>query len=80
MADLMRYEQFSDKITYVNQKDIGDCYKGSWFYGDDENLVIYYGTFGNFNSPGSRMETEEFETQKEYQTMLAKWKNLPEYL
>lgn len=56
--NLENYEQFSDKITEINQEEIGDCLKGVWYYIPDEPLsnndrVIYVGTFGNYNAPGA---------------------------
>lgn len=61
-AGLENYEDFSDKIEYVNQREIGDCSEGEWFYIADKprpdgSKVIYHGTFGNYNSPGASSYT-----------------------
>lgn len=77
------FSEYSDGIEYVNQSEYGDdCLEGEWYYGDDEALVIYSGSFGNYNSPGADSYTnaERFETAEEYREELAKWEACPEYL
>lgn len=59
---LKDYSDFSECTTDINQRDIGDCTEGEWFYIDDDLhiveeqgtfRVIYHGTWGNYNSPGA---------------------------
>lgn len=74
---------YSDCIEYVNQSEYGDGQlEGEWYYGDDEALTIYSGTFGNYNSPGASCYTtsETFETEEEYRCQLQQWADQPEYL
>lgn len=60
---LQNYEDYSECIEYVNQSEYGDDQlEGEWFFIPDEALadgdrVIYHGTFGNYNSPGSSHAT-----------------------
>ena len=90
---LLDYSEFSDLVEYVNQSDdYGDCLRGEWYYspGDVHAVegemcyVIYWGTFGNYNSPGASHHTyaEVFTTEEEedYRKTLAKWEKQPEYV
>ncbi len=76
------FGEYSCGVEYCNQKEIGDCYEGEWYYGDDESLVIYFGSFGNYNSPGADSYThaEQYETKAEYLAALLVWESLPEYV
>jgi hypothetical protein len=77
------FGDYSDCVEYVNQsEDYGDCLRGEWYYGDDESLIIYYGSFGNYNSPGASCYThsEQHETENEYRAALQQWIDQPEYL
>lgn len=56
----------TDLHQYYNQKDIGDTTEGSWFVIIEEPhvvpeqgsfLIIYSGSFGNYNSPGAETYT-----------------------
>lgn len=80
---LKDYSDYADMVTYCNQEEDGfDCQRGEWFYGDDATRTIYYGTFGNYNSPGADCYTyaDDYDTEEEYRAELAKWEAMPEYL
>lgn len=82
-AGLKDFGDFSECIEYVNQTEDGfDSLRGDWFYGDDDTRTIYYGSFGNYNSPGASHYTyaDVYDTEEEYREELAKWEALPEYL
>ena len=80
-AGLMNFEDFSDAIEYVNQRDIGDQLEGGWWYSDDDKLTIYTGTFGNYNSPGASSYTNAdiYDDEDEYKAEVAKLEAMPEY-
>jgi len=72
-----------DRADYVNQYEDGfEVYAGEWFYEDEAALVIYWGTFGNYNSPGASHHTyaEKYDTLEEFKADLADWEAKPEYL
>jgi hypothetical protein len=84
-AGLKDYADFVDCVTFFNQSDYGDgCLEGEWFYDDADTLTIYYGSFGNYNSPGASNYTyadvygadEKAEFALEVQRLQA----LPEYV
>lgn len=65
-ANLMDFGEFSDRITYINQRYLGDdTMQGAWYYVEAPEEyqqrtgnhcpcgIIYSGTFGNYNSPGA---------------------------
>lgn len=82
-AGLLDYSDFSDSVEYCNQEpDWCDTLRGEWYYGDDEALVIYCGTFGNDHSSGSSLFThaEVYDTLSEYRKALSEWEERPEYL
>jgi hypothetical protein len=81
-AGLLNFEDFSDAIEYVNQRDIGDQLEGGWWYSDDEKLTIYAGTFGNYNSPGASSYTNAdiYDDEAEYKAEVAKLEAMPEYV
>lgn len=81
-AGLKGYSDFSEKITYVHQAEIGEGeYKGDWYYADDETLTIYYGTFGNDHSPGADYYTraEVYDDAEDYIQAKENWETCPEY-
>ena len=63
--ELKEYGEIAEKTHDCNQKDLGDCTQGTWFYIPDEPhfvkeedetrvyRVIYSGTWGNYSSPGA---------------------------
>lgn len=73
--------EYSEYITYCNQDDDFDSLCGEWYYFDNDNLVIYHGTFGNDHSPGSKYYTSyhECDTKEEYSKLCKQWEELPEY-
>lgn len=82
-AGFKDYGDFADMVTFCNQSEYGDGQlEGDWFYGDDDERVIYSGSFGNYNAPGSSSDTfaERYETEDEYRAALAEWEAYPEYL
>lgn len=81
-AGLKDFSDFSELVDYVNQEEFGDSARGEWFYGDDENRTLYWGTFADDHSPGASQYTsaEIFETDEEYKAKLAEWEALPEYV
>jgi hypothetical protein len=82
-AGLKDYGDYSDCIEYINQSEYGDGQlEGEWFWNDDEARTIYYGSFGNDNSPGADSYTaaDVYDTEEEYREALAEWEAKPEYL
>lgn len=85
---LKDYGDFIQYVEYVNQSGYGDGQiEGEWWYAeewDDETGrgVIYYGSFGNYNSPGASCYTaaDVYDHEEEYRKDLARWESLPEYL
>jgi len=80
---MKEFGEYSDCITYCNQSEY-DCdqLEGEWFYGDDDERTVYYGSFGNYNSPGASCYThsETYETEEQYRAALVQWEDQPEYL
>ena len=59
---LADFGDFGDRITEINVGEDGFSGYGEWFYVPDEPLptgerVIYYGSWGNDNSPDASMYT-----------------------
>jgi hypothetical protein len=83
-AGLRDYGSFAECVTFTNQTEYGDGQlEGNWYYCDDDRRVIYHGTFGNYNSPGSDHDTYadvygDDETA-DYEATKAKWDAEPEY-
>ena len=82
---LMDYNQYSDCVEYVDQEEYGDGQlQGSWYYIDYGRSVIYYGTFGNYNSPGADSFTFAAiftpEERKEFLKNAIMWEEREEYL
>jgi hypothetical protein len=80
--EFKRFNEFSDKVTYCNQEEFGDGYRGDWYYCDDDTLRVYFGTFADYHSPGASQYTyaESYETQAEYDAVKAKWESAEEFL
>lgn len=62
LAGLADYADFSDCITECNMGEDAFSGYGEWYYIPDEPLptgerVIYFGSWGNDNSPGASMYT-----------------------
>lgn len=79
-AGLKDYGDFAEKVSYRNQKDLGDCDEGDWFYADDENLTVYWGTFGNYHSPGSWYYADVYDDDAEYAEAVQRLKDQPEWV
>lgn len=84
-AGLKDYGDFSECVEYVNQEEDGpDQDRGEWYYCDDDTLTIYYGSFGNYNSPGASSYTYadvyEQDERADYERVKAEWESYPEYL
>lgn len=81
-AGLKDYCEFSYRTTYCNQKTFGDTTEGEWWYADPEKLVIYSGSWGNYNSPGADSYTyaEIFDDPKEFEEAVAAWAEQEEWL
>jgi len=80
---LKDFGDYAECVEYVEQEDdYGDSLRGSWFYGDEDNLTLYYGTFGNYNSPGASHFTyaEVYDDEDEFLDALAEWEAKEEYL
>ncbi len=84
--NLKDFGEFAECVEYVNQREYGDGQlEGEWYYIPDEvpPYVIYYGTFGNYNSPGASSytfaEIYEEDEKEEYQTLCEKWRSCEEY-
>lgn len=76
--------EFMDRVTFCNQEEYGDGQlEGEWWYADDSARVIYYGSFGNYNSPGASSctwaEVYGAEEEAEYREQVAHWEAQPEY-
>lgn len=59
---LADFAKFGDRITEINVGEDSFSGYGEWFYVPDEPLpngdrVIYFGSWGNDNSPGASMYT-----------------------
>lgn len=81
-AGLLDFGDFAEKIEYVNQREDGfEVLAGDWFYPHNETRTIYFGTFGNYNSPGADHFTyaEVYDDENEYREAVASWEAMPEY-
>jgi len=94
--NLADYADFSEKISEIRQRDIGDCTEGTWFYIPDEPhtvedqgtfRVIYHGTWGNYNSPGASSYTnaelydiEDADDMADFEKHKAELESAPEWL
>jgi hypothetical protein len=82
-AGLKDFTQYSDCITYCNQLEYGDeQLEGKWWYADKEHLTIYWGSFGNYNSPGASHHTYAniYDDREEFLVETGWWESLPEFL
>jgi hypothetical protein len=83
-AGLREYGDFAECVEFTNQYELGDGQlEGDWYYCDDENMVIYTGTFGNYNAPGADSYTNadkyDATEQAEYDAEKARLEAMPEY-
>lgn len=74
-----------DYMEFVNEREDGfDQSAGEWYCVDEKAMTIYYGTYGNYNSPGASSFTyadvyEQGEEEK-FNAAVAKWESKPERL
>ena len=81
--ELEDYGDFAERVQFVNQVEYGDdTTSGAWFYGDEEKLAIYTGSFGCYHSPGSSHHTRAdiYPDRESFDEALADLESLPEYL
>lgn len=88
---LQDYGAFADQVSECNVGEDAFSGYGEWFYIPDEPLpnndrVIYFGTWGNDNSPGASSYThaEIFDTDDpvdaaKYQKRVKEWESQPEW-
>ncbi len=82
-AGLKDFGDYSECVEYREQSECyGDSLEGGWFYGDDDSLTIYTGTFGNDHSPGASHYTaaDVYDDPDEYRAEVKRLDFLPEYL
>ncbi len=77
-AGLKDYSEFSIKVRHIEKVDefnFAEYLVGQWYWPDKEKLTIYYGSYGNYNSPGASAYTyaEIFESEEDFRMALAKW-------
>jgi hypothetical protein len=100
---LADYGDFSDMVEFVNQGEDAFSGYGEWYYIPDEVLppmqgvdyegktpnerAIYFGTYGNDNSPGASHYTyaeifdmDDEEDAAEFEARKAEWEAKPEYI
>jgi hypothetical protein len=85
---LQEFGDFADQVGECNMGEDAFSGYGEWFYIPDEPLanndrVIYFGTWGNDNSPGASSCTyaEIFDMDceaAEYQKRIKHWESQPE--
>lgn len=89
---LADFSAFADEITECNMGEDAFSGYGEWFFVADEPLptgdrVIYFGSWGNDNSPGASSYThaEVFDLADEadaaaFARRVQEWESLPEFL
>lgn len=100
---LADFGDFSDRVTYCNQGEDAFSGYGEWYYIPDEVLppmkdvdygdtkpnerAIYFGTYGNDNSPGASYYThaeifdmDDPDDAAEFEARKAEWESKEEYL
>lgn len=89
---LADYGDFADQITECNVGEDAFSGFGEWFFVPDEPLpnndrVIYFGSWGNDNSPGASMYTNaeifdalDPEQLIEFSKRVDHWESQPEYV
>jgi hypothetical protein len=82
-AGLKDFTDYSDCITYCYQSHYNvDQLQGKWWYADEEALTIYWGSFGNYNSPGASHHTyaNVYDDREEFLKEVGWWECIPEFL
>jgi hypothetical protein len=89
---LADYGDFADQTTECNQGEDAFSGFGEWFYIPNERFpgndaVIYFGSWGNDNSPGASSYTnaeifdmDVAEDVAEYQKRVNEWESQPEWV
>jgi hypothetical protein len=89
---LADFGDFADQITECNVGEDAFSGYGDWFFVPDEPLpngdrVIYFGSWGNDNSPGASMYTHaeifdgiDPEEVAEFTLRVQEWESKPEYV
>jgi hypothetical protein len=89
---LADYEDFADRISECNVGEDASSGYGEWFYVPDERLptndaVIYFGSWGNDNSPGASSYThaeifdmDDRDDAAEYSKRVREWRQQPQCL
>ena len=89
---LTDYGDFADQISECNMGEDAFSGYGEWFFVSDEpltnnDLVIYFGSWGNDNCPGASSYThaEVFDGDNpdevaEFQERVRHWQRQPEYV
>jgi len=87
---LQDYGDLADMVTECNQGEDAFSGYGEWFFIPDDPLpgndrVIYFGTWGNDNSPGASSYThaEIFDMDceaAEYEERVKEWESQPEWV
>jgi len=75
------FNEYCEWVTYCNQDDDFDQLMGDWYYLDDMHNTIYYGVFGNDNSPGASRYTwhKKYDSLQEYFEDCKIWQEQREY-
>lgn len=80
-AGLKDFGDYADCVNYCNQREFGDGQlEGDWYYFDEDTGILYYGTFGNYNSAGASHYTYAETDKLEAETMLSQYEAAPEYV
>lgn len=89
--NLTDYGDFADMISEVNVGENAFSGYGDWFFIPDEPLpnndhVIYFGSWGNDNSPGASSYTyaeifdmDDEEDAEAYRQRVKEWESQPDY-
>jgi hypothetical protein len=90
--DLQDYGDFAEQISECNAGEDSFSGFGEWFFVPDEPLpsgyrVIYFGSWGNDNSPGASMYTHaelfdlaDDDDVAEFKRRLKHWQKQPEWV
>jgi hypothetical protein len=86
---LADFSDFADRITERNVGEDSFSGYGEWFFVPDEPLpngdrVVYFGSWGNDNSPGASMYTyaeifDGHDELAEFTIRVQEWDSKPEY-
>lgn len=89
---LAEYGDFTEQISERNMGEDSFCGYGQWFFVPDRplpsnDLVIYFGSWGNDNSPGASLHThaeifdaDDPEEIAEFHVRVHQWQSAPEFV